>query len=640
MLLLHHPAAGCAFALPAGFARLPVSLVCQNAAVSAPSAPVPPITGNLHGALPTGLRWFPIRRALRNYTRAAFAADFKAALNVSLLAIPQGMACAKIAGLPVEAAGILCAAVGSLLGPLFAHSRHTNLGPTNATALMVFSALASFAVAERPLLLIILSVMAGGMLLLGAVLRMADLIQYISRSVIVGYITGAALLIAASQLPDALGIPAEQRTGQARTFVTLLAESVRGLPHFSGPDLIISAASLLVFFLLTRHPRLRLLPCFALTLVLMAGVAKLLEWRGFHVHGLQSFSLHDLVPAMPDLLDPGTYDRISMLLGPAFAVAFLAALENSVMTKSLASRSGDRPDLNQDMLGCGIANLGSAFCGGLPVSGSLTRSMLNYHSGARTQISSLLCGLFCLAGALLLGRAVACIPRAALAALIMGLTLTLINRAHLRICLRATRADAITVVITFVSTLLMPLYIAIFVGVATSIALYLRQASRPSLVEYDFTAEGHLAERPTALDRSHPAISIVHVEGEIFFGAADLFRSQIQQTAADPNLRIIILRMKNARHLDATSVIALQELTDFLRSDGRDLIISGLSKDVYKVLKNAGMVPVIGRENLFIGSAQNPNLSTRNALKRAQAILGTAQADVRIFYDPGKPAGG
>ena len=82
------------------------------------------------------------------------------------------------------------------------------------------------------------------------------------------------------------------------------------------------------------------------------------------------------------------------------------------------------------------------------------------------------------------------------------------------------------------------------------------------------------------------------------------------------------------------------ELADFLRLDGRDLIISGLSKEVYRVLKNAGMVPVIGRENLFIGSAQNPNLSTRNALKRAQAILGTSQADVRIFYDPGKPSGG
>ena len=615
--------------------------------VNPPSLPVPssppvspPVTGRLQGGVERGLRLFPIRRTLRHYSGEAFLADLKAAVNVSLLAIPQGMACAKIAGLPVEATGIMCAAIGSILGPFFAHSRHTNLGPTNATALMVFSSLAGFAAVDRPFLLAILSVMAATMLLLGAVLRMADLIQYISRSVVVGYVTGAALLIMASQLPDALGIPAEYRSGQSRTFVMLLAESARSLSHVTGPDVIISGASLLIFFLLTRHRHFKKLPCFALTLVLMAGLAQVMKLRGFEVHGLQAFSLRDLAPALPDLTDVRTYDRVAMLLGPAFAVAFLASLENSVMTKTLASRSGDQPDLNQDMFGCGMANLGSAFCGGLPVSGSLTRSMLNFTSGARTQISSLLCGLFCLAGALLLGQAVAFIPRAGLAALIMGLTVTLINRAHLRICLRATRGDAITVIVTFISTLLMPLYIAIFVGVATSIVLYLRKASRPSLVEYDFTAEGHLAERPTALHRSNPAISIVHVEGELFFGAAELFRSQIQQTAADPNLRIIILRMKNARHLDATSVMALQELTDFLRLDGRDLIISGLSKEVYRVLKNAGMIPVIGRENLFIGSAQNPNLSTRNALKRAQAILGTSQADVRIFYDPGKPSGG
>ena len=598
------------------------------------------MTGRLQGGVERGLRLFPIRRTLRHYSKGAFLADLKAAVNVALLAIPQGMACAKIAGLPVEAMGIICAAIGSLLGPMFAHSRHTNLGPTNATALMVFSSLAAFTAADRPMLLAILSVMAGALLVLGAAFRLADLIQYISRSVIVGYITGAALLIMASQLPDALGIGAEHRSGQARSFVMLLLETLRNLRYVTVPDVIITASSLVAFFLMMRHRVLKKLPCFAFTLVLMAGLAWGLQHFGFKVHGLQAFSIRDLVPALPDVMDAKTYERVSMLLGPAFAVAFLAALENSVMTKSLASRSGDRPDLNQDMFGCGMANLGGAFCGGLPVSGSLTRSMLNYASGARTQISSLLCGGFCLAGALLLGHAVTYIPRAALAALIMGLTVTLINRVHLRICLKATRGDAITVIVTFVSTLLMPLYIAIFVGVAASIVLYLRQASRPSLVEYEFTPEGSLTERPDTLQRSHPAISIVHVEGELFFGAAELFRNQIQQTAADPNLRIIILRMKNARHLDATSVMALQELIEFMRQEGRDLLISGLSKEVYRVLKNAGMVEFVGRANLFIGSAQNPNLSTRNALKRAQAILGTAQADIRIFYDPSNPAGG
>ena len=603
-----------------------------------PSSSAPPRPSRHPLASPPRLRLFPLQQVLRNYSAALFRADLKAALNVALLAIPQGMACAKIAGLPVAATGIACAAIGSLVGPLFAHSRHTNLGPTNATALMAFSSLASFAAPDRPSLLVLLTLMASAMLLLGAALRMADLIQYISRSVIVGYISGAALLIIAAQLPDALGIDPAHRSHQAQTFPSLLAQSLGNLAHSSGPDLLLSACSLLLFTLLSRQPSLQKLPCFALTLALMAALAALLQARGFHVHCLQPFALRDLAPSLPNLTAPSTADHISRLLGPAFAIAFLAALEHSVMTKSLASRSGDRPDLNQDLLGCGMANLGSACFGGLPVSGSLTRSLLNFTSGARTPISSLLCGLFCLAGALLLGRVVSFIPQAALAALIIALSLSLINRDHLRICLRATRADALTLSATFLATLLMPLHVAIFLGVATSIVLYLRQAARPSLVEYDFTPEGSLTERPDAHHRSHPAISIVHVEGELFFGAAELFRSQIQQTAADPNLRLIILRLKNARHLDATSVLALQELTAFLRQNGRNLLISGLSKDVYRVLKNADMVDFIGRENLFIGSAQNPNLSTRNALKRAQSLLGSSQADIRIFYDPSQPS--
>lgn len=133
-----------------------------------------------------------------------------------------------------------------------------------------------------------------------------------------------------------------------------------------------------------------------------------------------------------------------------------------------------------------------------------------------------------------------------------------------------------------------------------------------------------------------PAISIVHVEGDLFFGASELFRTQIQKTSLDPDLRVIILRLKNARHLDATSVVALEELVQFLLAHKRHVIISGASKEVFRVLKNSGTFEVIGRENVFLNSAKNPNLSTSYALKRAQVLLGTTEADIRIFHDPNK----
>jgi SulP family sulfate permease len=223
---------------------------------------------------------------------------------------------------------------------------------------------------------------------------------------------------------------------------------------------------------------------------------------------------------------------------------------------------------------------------------------------------------------------------------VICIAVSLVNRRNIRICLRATKSDAFVFVVTFFATLMVPLHVAIFTGVGLSIMLYLRKASQPSLVEYEFNKEGNLAEAARHAQRQNPSISIVHVEGDLFFGAAELFRTQIQRTCADANLRVIILRMKNARHLDATSVMALEELVRTMRTSGRDLIVSGAGKDVYRVLRDSGVLDTVGRENFFMGSAQNPNLSTRNALKRAQQIIGVKEAEVQIFYDPRFSASG
>ena len=197
-------------------------------------------------------------------------------------------------------------------------------------------------------------------------------------------------------------------------------------------------------------------------------------------------------------------------------------------------------------------------------------------------------------------------------------------------------------VITFIATLLAPLHVAIFIGVAISIMLFLRKASRPYLIEYEFSDKGELREMGEKRQRPIPSISIVHVEGDLFFGAAELFRTQIQRTVSDPAIQVIILRLKNARHLDATSVMALEDLILFMREKGLHLIVSGATREVYRVLKKSGILITLqdgcdrrgGESNIFLTNPRNPNLSTRAALKRAQQLLGTDKADIRIFYDP------
>lgn len=594
----------------------------------------------------------PFVKDLRGYDFSKFRHDSWAAANVTSLAVAQSLAFAAIAGLPVVY-GIITTAVAAFVAPLFAGSRQTILGPTNATAFMLFSFFSvNIGLADRAAELVpLLVLMVGVMALVGAFLKVADLLQYISRSVLVGYISGAAVLIVANQLKPALGLDDYVGGEEASTFVGLLFCLARQLHHTQWVSLLIGGATLLVYYAFRRwRPTW---PAFAVALVISSAVfGPLIHFRVGAFAGaevFQTFNYQDLMLKMPDLVRPGIFADISALWGIAFAIAFLASLENTLMAKNLASKTGDRVDVNQDMLAVGMANFATAIAGGMPASGSLTRSTLNHASGAKTRFASLFSGLYTMGAALVIASSVGWsvplidfVPKSALAALVIGLSLSLFNLRHIRICLRSTGGDAAVLLITFISTLLVPLHEAIFIGVGISITLFLRKASRPFLIEYEFSEAGELREMGEKRHRPIPAISIVHVEGDLFFGAAELFRTQIQRTVMDPAIQVIILRLKNARHLDATSVMALEDLVYFMRDRGLHLLVSGATREVYRVLKKSGILVTLqegcdrraGESNIFLTNPRNPNLSTRSALKRAQQLLGTQKADIRIFYDP------
>ncbi|MBM3864137.1 MAG: SulP family inorganic anion transporter [Verrucomicrobia bacterium] len=610
------------------------------------------MTADLRGHLLfTRLDWFPFVGVLRHYDARKLRRDSRAALDVTLLAVPQSMALAAIAGLPVVQ-GMVCTAVAAMVAPLFCASRHTILGPTNATAFMLFSFFSAtpLLAARATDLVPLLVLMIGVFTVAGALLRMADLMQYVSRSVMVGYLSGAAVLIIANQAAHLLGIANTLPEGSAASFPGLVLAVVSALPDAHIASIGIGLVTLGLHACITRwHPHW---PAFAITLVLASAVmgpfvrAKVAPFEGVAV--FDGFAIADLAPRVPDVFRADVFNDISVLLGVAFAIAFLATLENSLMARTFASRTGDRPQVNQDMLATGMANVAVAFAGGMPASGSLTRSTLNFESGALTRFASFFSGMY----GLLLVVAVAAlgdwdlpvvgyVPVPVLAALVIAIALPLFNLRNLRICLRTTGDDALVMLATFAATLIAPLHVAIFIGVAVSVGLFMRKASRPELVEYEFSEQGELREKEGSRSRPIPAVSIVHVEGDLFFGAADLFRSQVQRTVADPAIRVIILRLRNARNLDATSVMALEDLIRHLRERSLHLIVSGATREVYKVLKRSGVLETLqdgcdrreGESNLFMTSARNPNLSTRAALLRAQQLLGTHEADVRIFHD-------
>lgn len=588
------------------------------------------------------------------YSGPKLKADIRAAGNVTLLALPQAIAYAAIAGLDVIY-GVVCAAVAAIVTPFFTSSRFNVPGPTNATAFMLFSffsvnpALQSRIPELLPLLVLLIALCS----IIGAMLKVADLLQYVSRSVLVGYMAGAAVLIIGNQLKPLLGLDAFVDSEKTATFFGLVWELATSLARTDWVPLIIGLVTLLIYLAFRKWKKTW--PAFSIALVLGSAIfGPLIHFNVDPFAGqatFTTFGFAELIPTMPTLLRPEIFNDLSALMGLALAIAFLASLENTLMAKSIASQTGDRLDSNQDMLAIGYANLGCALTGGMPASGSLTRSSLNFHSGAATKAAPFFTGIFTLILVILIAWSAANgvdlidhIPKAALAVLVIAISFSLFNLSQIRICLRSTGDDALVIILTFLATLLAPLHVAIFIGVAISITLFLRKASKPHLTEYEFNEVGELREMEGKRVRPIPAISIVHVEGDLFFGASELFRTQIQRTVADPAIKVIILRLKNARHLDATSVMALEDLSSFMRKRSLHLLISGATKDVYKVLKRSGILETLqeganreqGESNIFLTMPSNPNISTRGALRRAQQLLGTEEADIRIFYDPNK----
>jgi SulP family sulfate permease len=315
------------------------------------------------------------------------------------------------------------------------------------------------------------------------------------------------------------------------------------------------------------------------------------------------------------------------------AIAIIGMLEATAITKGLAAKSGQLIEPNQELIGMGAGNLLCGLFGGSPASSSFSRSAVNYQSGAASQLSSMFSSVLVLVILLFLTPVFNHIPIAALAVHLMRVGYKLINRAQIRVATRSTRSDAVVFVVTLGSALFLPLDTAIYVGIGVAIALFLQKTTSPILAEYTFTENGHLAELKDPQQRPDPEISIIHVEGELYFGAADLFQSQIRRQAEDQNIRIIILRMRNARHLDATTVMAIDSLHDYLRQTNRYMLISGCNAQVVQVLRNSGLLAKIGQENIFPYEEENPNMATRNALLRAKALLPAQRAEVRIFYE-------
>ncbi len=574
------------------------------------------------------LSLLPFVKEIKRYHLSTFRSDLYAAFAVALLAIPQSIAYSLLAGLP-PIAGFYSAIFGTIFASTFGSSRHLISGPTTGVAILIqttiFDTLQNYfpdAVgAERQQLVILILThivfIIAAVQIFSAFFNVGKLLQFVSRSVVLGYFAGITLAILANQLYYFAGV----ELGKEELLIFRLAYFFTNLKAIKVGSIIVGLVTL--FLLIFVKKKLPKYPDALIALVVGSIVAVLINNYFTKEFSVKTFA-STTDSQSPSLLVSFPILQLKIFKEVFFssvAVAFVAILEVFSVSRNLAAKSGQNVRSNQEVFGLGISNfILSFFLYVIPASGSASRSVLNYESGAKTRFSAVLSGVLIAILILVFWPLIRVIPFASLAAILLFTSIKLINYESVKLCFRASRGDAIVYILTMASCLVFNLDIAFFVGIVISIIFYLKRSAEPHQVEYAFDSAGRLAV-VSPDEKKRRKVRIIGVSGELFFGTVDLFQNTMRTIAKDQHVKVIVLRLTGVYHVDASMCLAILMVYDYLKTTKRYLVISGITQEVWAVFSKTSLIKKIGVENLFLSDEASPQLSTWKACLRAQDLL-------------------
>ena len=518
-------------------------------------------------------------------------ADLFAALGITFLAVPQGIAYAMIAGLP-PAMGLYAAMVPVIIGSLFRHSRFVVTGPTNAISLVVGSGIAMALVSgwDPATVAVTLALMVGILQFSAGVLKLGAVVDFISAPVVLGYITGAGVLIAVGQLHHLTGTAAGQGFVYGR-----VSGWIGGLSAVQPWSLGLSAGTAALMWVLRSIDK-------RLPAALLAMATGLILSLVMNLSELGVMVIADLAP-IPSGLPPLSLPDLSLvpeLLGVAVACTVLSLVESSAVARSIASRRGETLDVSTEFSGQGLANIAASVCGAYPTSGSLARSALSDRMGARSRLAGVFSGLMMLVVVLMLGPLVDHTPVACIAGLLMVIAADLINVTRIRTVLRGGMGDRLAFIGTTLGCWVIPLDQAIYLGVAISLVLFLRRARLLVVRTIAVDANRRLREAGSEEGAQECAqIRILHVEGSLFFAAAGELEAAIREATQDPKVAVLILRLKRAQGLDITTGDVLVRAAHRMQLSGRRLCLVGMRPPAMARLEHMGVAAAIGEAHLY-----------------------------------------
>ena len=540
--------------------------------------------------------FFPIIDVIRDYERADFQNDLVAGLVVGMITVPQAIAYAFLAGLPPEA-GLYACLAPMVIYAILGSSRQMVVGPVAVAALMVAAAVGEYAPAYSDAYLgitTILCLQSGVVLWLLRLSNMGGVVNLLSHPVIVGFVNAAALLIIISQLGPLVGLSTDATLNPIDRLLALVDQA----DGFNQVALAIGLACAAGMWLISRyltiplrwvgvelprdHSVTRLGP---LIVVILAALA---VWAG-NLNETQDVAVIGVVPGgLPDLtLPPFDWDLWVNLLPTSTMIALVAYVESYSIGTTLATRERTRVNSHQELIALGAANVGAAFTGAYPVAGSFTRSSVNYQTGARTQVSSLVCMVVILLTLLFFTPAFTLLPHAALAAIVIVSVFGLMDFSSARAHWKVHRDDSITQIVTLVTVLVFGVEAGLITGVALSIAFFVRRVSRPHIAivgRIGDTEAFRAARRYDVETFAH--VAAIRVDESLFFANANQVESKLLKIIQRrPGTRHVLLVCNAVNQVDISGLEMLERINANLAAMGITLHFSEVKAPVMEQLE-------------------------------------------------------
>ncbi len=510
-----------------------------------------------------------------------------AGVIVGVVALPLAMAFAIASGVKPEQ-GIYTAIIAGFCVSAFGGSRLQIAGPTGAFIVVLSGITAQYGVEG----LQIATLMAGLILLALGLAKMGSIIKFIPDPVIVGFTSGIGVIIWIGQWRDFFGLPEVTATA----FHGKLWELLQSFPQLHLATTLLALASLLIVLAVPRVPAIKRVPGPLVALIVATLVQYLFQFEGVRTIGTAFGGIPQGLPSfqLPEI-DGG---KIVQLIGPAFTIALLGAIESLLSSVVADGMAGTRHDSNQELLGQGVANMVAPLFGGFAATGAIARTATNIRNGGTSPLAGIVHALTLVVILILLAPLAVHIPLAVLAAILFVVAWNMSEARHfVSILTRAPRADVVILLITFALTVFADLVVAVNIGVILATLHFLRRMATSVEVvqarEQDLVREFGAAD----LGRLPADVLVFSVQGPFFFGAVENFERALAGAPSDP--KQLIIRLKWVPFIDITGLQSLEEVVRHLHQRGVTVILSGANRRVLRKLYKAGIIRLIGAQNHF-----------------------------------------